>query len=366
MTVKTFALACLVAAMGAASTIPASAGVDEAKALVEKYSKLPSFEAPGPAFDAKACMANKKIFSIPLTNANPFNVAIAGGMEQAAKMVGFKLRSWETQLSPDQWTQGINTAVQEGYNLIDLQGGLPPEFIAPQIGEARAKGVKVTTTHDYDATTQKVPDFLDGSANTDYVTVGHIIAAWAIAKTDGKVNAVVLGPDEITPTTPLKNAILGYLKENCPSCKATYINTPVTEWATKIQPAVQAALLADPTVNYVLPVYDSMAQFIVPAIQSTGSKAKIVSYNGTPFVLDMMRDGDIVEMEVGESLGWVGMAGIDADMRLLCGQPKVTKLNTPAYIFTKANVATAGKPATFNDGYGDAHIAGFKKLWGIQ
>ena len=44
----------------------------------------------------------------------------------------------------------------------------------------------------------------------------------------------------------------------------------------------------------------------------------------------------------------------------------MTKLNTPAYIFDKSNVATAGKPATFNDGYGDAHIAGFKKLWGIQ
>ena len=33
----------------------------------------------------------------------------------------------------------------------------------------------------------------------------------------------------------------------------------------------------------------------------------------------MMRDGDIVEMDVGESLGWVGFAGVDADMRLLCG-----------------------------------------------
>ena len=363
-------ITCFGALLGAAvamAAAPASAdGVADAKALVEKYSKLPAFDPPGPAFDAKACMAGKKIFVIPLTNANPFNVAISQGMEQAAKIVGFPIKTWETQMSPDQWTQGINKAVDEGYTLIDLQGGLPPEFIAPQIAEARKKGVKVTVTHDYDATTQKAPDFLDGAANTDYVTVGNIIAAWAIAKTGGKVNAIVLGPDEITPTTPIKNAVMGYLKEKCPDCKAKYINTPVTEWATKIQPAVQAALLADPTINYVLPVYDSMAQFVVPAIQGAGSKAKIVSYNGTPFVLDMMRDGDVVEMDVGESLGWVGMAGIDADMRLLCGKGKVTRLNTPAYIFDKANVATAGKPATFNDGYGDAHIAGFKKLWGVQ
>lgn len=345
---------------------PALADMDAAKALVAKYSQAPTFTAPGPAFDAKACMADKKMFVIPLTNANPFNAAISQGFVDAAKMVGFELRDWETQIDPAGWIQGINTAVAEGFDLIDLQGGLPPEFLVPQITEARAAGVKVTATHDWDATTQETPDFMDGAANTDYVTVGQIIAAWAIVQTGGKVNALVLGPDEITPTAPLRDAMINYLKDNCPDCTTKYINVPVSDWATQGQPAVQNALLADPTINYVLPVYDSMSQFIVPAIQIAGSNAKIVSYNGTPFVLDMMREGDIVEMDVGESLGWVGMAGTDADMRVLCGLDPVEKLNTPAFIFSDANVATAGNPATFNDGYGGVHIAGFKALWGLE
>ena len=347
---------------------PAAADMDAAKALVAKHREAPTFDAPGKPFDAKACMADKKMFVIPLTSANPFNAEISRGMKQAADMIGFELREWENQLKPDQWIQGIATAVAEGYDIIDLQGGLPPEFLVPQITEARNAGVKVTTTHNYDATTQPTPDFLDGSARTDYVTIGKIIAAWAMQQTDGKVNAIVLGPDEITPTAPLRDAIIGYLKDNCPDCKTTYINTPVAEWGTKIQPAVQAALLADPDVNYVLPVYDSMSQFIVPAIQIAGreGKVKIVSYNGTPFVLDMMRDGNIVEMNVGESLGWVGMAGVDANMRMLCGEGEVTKLNTPAFIFDYSNVETAGVPATFNDGYGDVHIAAFRKLWGLD
>ncbi|GAB5460701.1 sugar ABC transporter substrate-binding protein [Hoeflea alexandrii] len=346
--------------------VPAKADMAAAEALIAKHRQLPTFEAPGPAFDARACMQDKKMFVIPLTNANPFNAAISQGFVDAAAMVGFELRDWETQMDPAGWIQGINTATAEGFDLIDLQGGLPPEFLVPQITEARTAGVKVTATHNWDATTQTVPDFMDGAANTDYVTVGEIIAAWAMVKTGGKVNAIVLGPDEITPTAPLRDAIIGYLKDNCPDCKTQYINVPVNDWATKTQPAVQNALLADPTINYVLPVYDSMSQFIVPAIQIAGSSAKIVSYNGTPFVLDMMRDGDIVEMNVGESLGWVGMAGTDANMRLLCGLDPVTKLNTPAYIFSDENVATAGNPATFNDGYGDVHRAGFAKLWGVE
>ncbi len=345
---------------------PAAADLDAARALVEQYSQKPTWTPPGPAFDAAACMADKKMFVIPLTNANPFNATISAGMVEAAEVVGFELRPWETQLDPAQWIAGINTAVAEGFDLIDLQGGLPPEFLQPQIMEARAAGTLVTATHNWDATTQTVPDFMDGAANVDYVTVGEIIAAWTMVQTDGQVNALVLGPDEITPTAPLRDAIIGYLEANCPDCTTTYVNTPVNEWATKIQPAVQSALLSDPTINYVLPVYDSMSQFIVPAIQIAGSDAKIVSFNGTPFVLDMMRDGDIVEMNVGESLGWVGYAGVDANMRLLCGLEPVTRLNTPAYIFTDENVEEAGVPATFNDGYGDVHVEGFKALWGVE
>ena len=345
---------------------PAAADMEAAKALIAQYSQLPTFEAPGPAFDARACMADKKMFVIPLTSANPFNATISRGFVDAAEMVGFELRDWETQMDPAGWIQGINTAMAEGFDLIDLQGGLPPEFLVPQITEAQAAGVKVTATHNWDASTQTTPDFMDGAANTDYVTIGRIIAAWAIVQTGGKVNALVLGPDEITPTAPLRDSIIGYLKDNCSDCRTKYINVPVNDWATQGQPAVQNALLADPSINYVLPVYDSMASFIVPAIQIAGSKAKIVSYNGTPFVLDMIRDGDIVEMNVGESLGWVGMAGTDANMRLLCGLDPVGKLNTPAYIFSDANIETAGNPATFNDGYGDVHVDGFKVLWGLE
>lgn len=345
---------------------PALADLEAARALVAQYSELPTFVAPGEAFDARACMADKKMFVIPLTNANPFNAAISAGMSQAAEMVGFELRNWETQMDPTQWVQGMNTAIAEGYDLIDLQGGLPPELLAPQIAEAQAAGILVSATHNWDATTQPTPEFMDAAGNVDYVTFGKIMAAWAMVQTEGQVNALVLGPDEITPTAPLRDAILGYLADNCPDCKTTYVNVPYNEWATQGQGVVQNALLADPTINYVLPVYDSMAQFIVPAIQIAGSSAKMVSYNGTPFVLDMMRDGDVVEMIVGESLGWTGLAGVDVNMRALCGLPPVGTLNTPAYIFTDANVETAGVPATYNDGYGDSHIAGFAALWGLQ
>ena len=87
------------------------------------------------------------------------------------------------------------------------------------------------------------------------------------------------------------------------------------------------------------------AIFVLPALAITGRKADvpIATFNGTPFVLDMVREGQ-VEMDIGESLGWAGYAAIDNIMRMLCGKPEVAKLNVPLLVFDKDNIQTAGVP----------------------
>lgn len=346
---------------------PAKADMAAAQALIDKHRAVPTFTPPGPAFDAKACMAGKKIFQIPLSMTNPFNVAIAKSMSEGAKAVGFKFTVWENQAKMDQWVQGMATAVGEKYDLIDLQGGIPPAALGPQIQDAHAKGVKVTTTHLYDVT-QPIEPMVDGSTRDNYTEAGQIMAAWAITHTGGKVNAVIIGTDEVVPTKAFVKAIENYLDANAlPGSKHKYINVPFPEWGTKIQPSVQSSIVADPTINYILPIYDNMATFVIPALRITNTqdKIKIATFNGSPNMLDMQREGNI-EMNVGESLGWVGLSALDAEMRMLCGKGKVTELNSPLLIFDKNNVKTAGVPADFDKGYGDADIEGFHKLWGLK
>ena len=346
--------------------VASAAGLDDAKALVAEARKAPSFTPPGEAFDAKACMAGKKVFVIPLTSENPFNVEIGKAQMEAAAAVGFELKVSDNQLNVDQWAQAVSSAIAEGYNVIDIMGGIPPEALGPQLAEAKAKGIKVVATHLYDVTQTKNADLVDGNFSMNYTRAGQIMAAWAIEKTEGKVNAVIIGSDEILPTGPFVKAIQDYLTTNCPDCKQKYINVPVVEWGSKIQPEVQSALVADPGINYILPIYDSMSAFVVPALTlSNRTDVRIASYNGTPFTLDLLRDGDLMEMNVGESLSWVGYASVDGTMRALCDKGEITELNTPLYIFDDANVKDAGVPATYA-GYGDGHIAGFKKLWGVE
>ena len=356
----------LAGVIGLASTPALADGMEVARALVEEARALPEFVAPGEPFDARACMADRSVFVVPLTSQNPFNMEIARGQREAAEEVGFSLTVWDNQFSVEQWSQGIATAINQGYDMVDLQGGIPPAALGPQIAEARAAGLKVVATHLYDVT-QEPDEQLDGSFAMDYTRAGRIMAAWSMLQTNGAVNALIIGSDEIIPTAPFVAAIQGFFDEHCPGCEQSYVNVPVVEWGSGIQPEVQAALTANPDINYILPIYDSMSQFVVPALELTGrTDVRIVSYNGTPFVLDMIREGDLMEMNVGESLGWVGWASVDGMMRILCDAGEVTALNTPLYIFDDSNIETAGVPATFSDGYGDGHLEGFRSLWMLQ
>jgi ribose transport system substrate-binding protein len=350
-----------------ASAAPALAEpMADALALIAEHEKMPAFEAPGEAFDAKTCMAGKKVLSIPISMTIPFNVELQKAMASAAEEVGFTYTTWDNQLKVDQWIQGVSQAISQKYDVVDIAGGLNPEWLGPQLMEARQAGLKVTTTHLYDVTQEQIAA-VDYSAKVDFTGAGELLAAWAFAKTEGKPNVLIIGSSDVLPSIPFVEAIQKKLTELCPDCKQKHLDVPVSEWATKIQPGVQSALLADSGINYILPIYDSMSQFVIPALRITGSEdaVKLASFNGTPFVLDMVREGQ-VQMDIGESLGWAGYAAIDNIMRMMCGQPSAAKMNVPLLIFDERNVETAGVPANFNDGYGDAHLDGFRKLWKLQ
>lgn len=345
----------------------AQADVAKAKAMIEQHTSLPeTFSPPNPPFDAKACVQGKKLLVIPVSSANPFTKNIATAMTEAGKEVGLEVVEWENQARPTQWVQGFDYAINNGFDAIDLLGGVNPAVLGPQIKAAKAAGLKVFTSHLYD-TTQTPDPALDGTSRIPFNKAGEIMANWAIAQTDGKANAIIIGSDEILPTAPFVEGIKKTFEANCPDCKYTYVNAPVPEWSTKIQSSVQSGLISDPSVNYILPIYDSMSQFVIPAIKITGKQGqvKIATFNGTPFVIDAIQKGE-VEMDIGESLGWIARGILDNEMRHLCGQPASGELYVPFYLFTEANAKDAGTPADYDRGYGDMHVGGYRKLWGLE
>jgi ribose transport system substrate-binding protein len=359
--------ASLAFACGLAHADAAADGLARAKEKLQKYTEKPVFVAPGEAFDAKACAKGKKQLSIPNSSANPFLKGIIDREKKAGAEVGLQVREWENQGQPSQWVQGMEFAIRDKYDIVDLISGIDPSTIEPQVKAAKAAGVKVMTSHFYDPSDKQNP-LVSSSLTIGFGEIGTILANWATVHTDGKANIVIIKSDEVPPTKPLVSNLKSELAANCPNCKIVQeINVGVTEWATKIQPAVQAAVQANPNVNVVIPIYDSMSAFVVPALRLTGKtgKVKVATFNGTPFVLDFIQQG-AVDMDIGESLDWIAYATVDGHLRDLCGLKSPSALNVPFYIFDKHNAADAGKPAAYDKGYGDAYISGFRKLWKLQ
>lgn len=356
-----------VAASGAVAQDVDQAGLDRAREALAPYAALPVFTPPGEPFDARACAEGARMLSIPNTSANPFLKGIIDRMKAAGEQIGLEVVEWENQGQPSQWVQGFEYAIREGFDMIDLISGIDPGTVEPQVQAATDAGVKVMTSHFYDPSMEQHP-LVSSSLTINFNEIGIILANWAAVNTEGQAKILLIVSNEVPPTHPLVAGIRDTLAANCPTCEIVEeVNVGVTEWGTKIQPAVQTAVQANPDINVVIPIYDSMSQFVVPGLRLAGrlGDIKVATFNGTPFVLDFIREGSVT-MNIGESLDWIAYATIDGHLRDHCGLESPTALNVPFYIFDAANVETAGVPAQYDTGYGDAYVAGFRTLWGLD
>jgi ribose transport system substrate-binding protein len=343
----------------------AAGDLASAQKQLDQFSSTPTFSPAGEPFDAKKLMAGKKILSIPVSSANPFTKNIEIAMGNAAKEIGFSFTEWTNQAQPSEWVQGMNNAINQKFDLIDLLAGTNPAVLKPQVDAAKSAGIKVVSSH-LSGLEQTVPD-VNENLGIDYNLAGRLLADYACVKTEGKPNVLLVTSDEIVSTASIVGGINDEFKKVCPNAKISSVNVTNTEWSTKIQTTVQAAVIKDPGLNYIIPIYDSMSQFVVPALATTGTadKIKIATFNGTPFVLDLIAKGK-VEMDIGENLDWIGRAVLDAEMRLLAGLPFPKDPHVPFYIFTKSNIAQAGTPAKLSTGYGDAYVKGYSDLWQLS
>ncbi|MDQ7911225.1 sugar ABC transporter substrate-binding protein [Phytohabitans sp. ZYX-F-186] len=339
-----------------------SAEVSYARGQIEKYLKQPPFQAQGPAIDAKAA-AGKSVFFVPNTSTIPFTLAVQKAFEQIAGSVGVNLTVWPSTGQTSQWVQGIEQAIAQKADVIVLAA--PPQLLAPQLAQAAAAGIPVVVPHQYDPT-MPIPANVAAVAYAPFTDAARLMADWAILQRDAAAHALVITTNESPPSKPMAEAIADEFAKHCPKCTATEINVPAADWASKMQSEVQAALLKDPGIDYVIPLFDSSSQYVASAITAAGKKGSvgIATFNNTPFVLEMLQNKNVVEMEVGESIAWIGYVTMDQALRILVGQPPLTNASSPLRVFTGDNIGELGTPPQNEAGY-TGYVDGYRKLWGL-
>jgi ribose transport system substrate-binding protein len=339
----------------------AETDVAYARAQIARATAVPTFTPPGARFDASAARG-KTVFVIPETSTVPFLAAIDNSIVTVGKRYGVKVTVYPNQGQSSQWVQGMNQAIAQRASAIIL--GAPPEQLGPQLGQAKAAGIPVHVLHLYDKV-MALPSNVTSTVFAPFTQAARLEADWGIMDTNTKADAVIITSNEVPPSKYIVSAMQAEFKAHCPNCKTTVVNVPATDWATKMQSATQSALLADPGVNYVIPIYDSMSQFVIPGILTAGrsGKVKVATYNGTAFVLNDIRTNNTVAMDVGESSAWIGAANMDQVLREITGHKPLADAQTPIRIFTRSNIAEAGSPPDPDNAFGTSYVAGYRKVW---
>lgn len=352
--------------------LASEAEVGAAQAVIDEYKRIPTFVPPGPPFDAAGAARGKTVFEIPITSEVPFITAVEEGMRQAAEAVGAKLVVYPNQGDPSQWAQGIRTAIAQKADAITLFAQ-NPALLGPQIEQAEQAGIPVIVvrTSGEEEPCQTAPDgdpYGTSCVPGPFEQAGRIEADWVIADSGGRANVLVITSNDARSTVPLLEGLTGEFETRCPACEVRYVDVPIPDWSVRVQTEVQSALIRDPEIDYVIPIYDSMSQYVVPAIRASNAteRVKISTFNGTPFVLEMLQDEDIVRMDVGENLAWVGWATMDQAFRLIAGVEPAGSANTPLRVFDDTNIDEAGRPPELDQGYGAAFGLGFEELWGVR
>jgi ribose transport system substrate-binding protein len=356
-------------APSSAATSPGAAGsgASYAAAQVAKYRSVPTYTPPGQPIDISK-LKGKTIYSIPIDTTTPFYVAIEGAQKKVAEMAGLHYVEFPADGSMTSFQQGIQQAINAKAGAILLDGPLPGT-LAPQVAAARKAGIPVIPLHETDVTQPEQAN-VSAEAFAQFDQSARLFTDAAIADLNGTaVHALVIQAAETGPAKGMVAAIQDELANHAPvGSTTTVINVAVPQWSTQIQSQVQSALLRDPTINAVLPIYDSMAQYAAPGIaQAAGSrKIGIYSFNGTPAILQMLASNNKVKVDIAEDPNWVAYVAMDVTFRAMLGLPAPAQHETgPIRLIDSTNVAETGNPPQLGKGFGSAYEPGFAKLWGL-
>ena len=347
-----------------------SSGVAEAKTLVAQEEKPPAYTGPTSKVDiAKA--KGKSVYYVSLTEEIPALHEWGVVLTQQLKEAGVTSQTCDAKGTPEGITSCLQQALAAKPTMIVAQA-LDTKFIASYIARAKAEGIKFVTAQTGTPGIPKIPGD-DAEVTFDYAQVGRVLADWFVADS----GCTKGGPQIITSTSSRQpsaaevSGIESEVKKLCPSLSIPSVqNVLIPDWPTSLATTTRSMLTANPNLRYLLPLYDGMTIYMVPAIDGilkAKSTTKVASFNATPVVIqNELAKPSPLAADVGGPNQWFGVALADQVLRVLAGQPPVASENVPLRLFTRDDIGTIDPKKDESTWYGSVNpICVYHKLWGL-
>jgi ribose transport system substrate-binding protein len=350
------------------SATSGSAGLVKAQANVDAATKgNTGFPSPGAIFDASKTRG-KKIWVITFLSV-PFAQQSVDGLKEAATAVGATVTAVDGSAGVDAYQRGIRQAIAQNADAIII-GTLNPSLFTTDLNAAKAKGIKIIAVSSHaPGTLPASGEPVDGYVDPCYQCAGGLMADSVITDSKGKGNILVLWSSDVKiPGEDQLSAIQSEFKTNCPGCTVKVADVPAAQWATRLQSVTQTAISSNPKLTHLLPLYDGMVTFMVPAIRAANAtnRVKISSFNATPAVMQQIGAKGNVLSDVGIGSVRYGWGWADQTLRVLSGVAAVKDERLPVRLFDVSNIGTTDLNASTDTWYGSVdYRSEYRKLWGL-
>jgi ABC-type sugar transport system substrate-binding protein len=351
-------------AQSSAASASTDPGSKTAAQLVAAAEQPPAWQGPDSPVNVSKSYG-KSVWYISFADAIPvlkFWSSHVGALLKSVGKMNFTLFDAQGQASQAQ--RGFQQAIAAHPAVIITQA-LNPKLFGPDIRQATAAGIKVITGN---TGTPGVRDAGQAAEVTfDYPAVGKLIGDWFVADSGGKGSGLLISSNDVPASPAQTAATLAEVKTLCPACGLKTQDVQIASWQAALPTLTTSTINSDPSLGYLMPLYDGMSLPMMGAIRqaNAASKVKVAAFNATPSILPSLADPTSpLAADVGGANEWWAYACADAVFRVLAGDPPVSNYHIGLRMFDRANIASINLKAPEASWYGQAtYKNNFLRLW---
>ncbi|KEA49914.1 MULTISPECIES: substrate-binding domain-containing protein [Mangrovibacter] len=316
-----------------------------------------------------ALQKDKKIIFIASDMKNGGVQGVQQGLSEAAKAAGWHLETLDGAGSVKDQLSALNQAIAQKPDGIVI-GGWNPNVAKIPLDRAAKLGIVLMGWHAIPQPGPVEKYHLFYNVTSDSNAVARIAADYAIARSDGKAQVIIL-TDSLYQIALDKANVMKEEIGKCASCKVLeFIDTPLSDTSSRM-PSMTFSLLQKYGDNYqyTLAINDLYFDFMAPALRTANKGGKNAPFNisagdGSITAYQRIRTSNSQLATVPEPLKLHGWQVLDEFNRAFAGQ-KPSGYVTPAHLVTKENIDKDGGQNNMYDPQND-YQGHYKAIWGVK
>jgi len=274
---------------------------------------------------------------IAMTYSTEYHATVAEGAENAAKKLGLRVKTFDSELKVDKQISAIESFTASGASAIII-GLFDPPSVRSALADAAKKGVKIVQYAGRD-----VVDLGGVSISIEDADLGYAAGEYAgklIAKEKGgRAQVAILDyPDLPNVVVRAQNIAKALMKE---APNATIVGNYLGGTPENGLNSTESALQAHPNINVIASINDAGAFGALKALQNAGRTANdtiIVGIDAEKQALEYIKNGTMYRGTIDTAPAATGALTVNAVVKLLAGGTLPQRVRVPVNLITRENV----------------------------